>query len=147
MNRILPPTLVLITLMGMILLNWLMPITVLFPAPYNWLGILPLALGIALLLAADRTFKMVRTNVNTFKEPDRLVTHGLFRYSRNPMYLGFLLILAGVWILLASATPVLGVIGFFLVADRHYISFEERMLTGKFGGQFEAYTLKTRRWI
>jgi protein-S-isoprenylcysteine O-methyltransferase Ste14 len=131
----------------MILLKWLMPIALLFPAPFNWLGIVPLALGVYFNLTADRTFKIARTNVNTFKEPDHLVTHGLFRYSRNPMYLGFILTLIGLWILLMSASPVLGVLFFFLVTDLYYIPFEERMLARKFGLQFVTYSLKTGRWI
>jgi protein-S-isoprenylcysteine O-methyltransferase Ste14 len=131
----------------MILLNWLLPVTYLFPTPFNLMGIVPLILGVILNVAADRAFKITRTNVNTFNEPDKLLTHGLFRYSRNPMYLGFVLTLAGAWMLLGSASPILGVVMFFLVAERHYVPFEERLLAKKFGKQFEAYKSKTRRWI
>jgi protein-S-isoprenylcysteine O-methyltransferase Ste14 len=131
----------------MILLNWLLPVTYLFPTPFNLMGIVPLILGVILNVAADRAFKIARTNVNTFNEPDKLVTHGLFRYSRNPMYLGFVLTLAGAWMLLGSASPILGVVVFFLAAELYYIPFEERLLAKKFGKQFEAYTSKARRWI
>jgi protein-S-isoprenylcysteine O-methyltransferase Ste14 len=137
----------LICLLGMILLNWIMPSPVLFPSPYNRVGTAPLALGIALNLVGDRTFKRVRTNVNTFGEPDHLVTHGIFRFSRNPMYLGFVLVLVGAWILLGSATPGSGAFAFFLVANLYYIPFEEQMLSRKFGLQYAAYSLRTRRWI
>jgi protein-S-isoprenylcysteine O-methyltransferase Ste14 len=131
----------------MILLNWLLPVTYLFPTPFNLMGIVPLILGVILNVAADRAFKITRTNVNTFNEPDKLLTHGLFRYSRNPMYLGFVLTLAGAWMLLGSASPMPGVALFFLAAELYYIPFEEHLLAKKFGKQFEAYKSKTRRWI
>jgi len=143
----LPPTLVLCCLVSMILLHWLLPLTRVLPVPFNWLGLVPLVLGVILNLAADRAFKIAGTNVKTFDEPDTLITHGLFRYSRNPMYLGFVLILAGAWMLLGSASPFLGVVVFLLVSNGYYIPFEEHMLAKKFGGQFEAYASKTRRWI
>jgi protein-S-isoprenylcysteine O-methyltransferase Ste14 len=147
MKRMLPPTLVLSCLVSMILLHWLLPITSLLPAYFNLLGMVPLVLGVVLNVGADRTFKIAQTSVSTFNEPDKLVTHGLFRYSRNPMYLGFVLILAGAWMLLGSASPFLGVAVFFLVSNCYYIPFEEHMLAKKFGTGFEAYTSKTRCWI
>jgi protein-S-isoprenylcysteine O-methyltransferase Ste14 len=85
--------------------------------------------------------------VKTFDEPDTLITYGLFRYCRNPMYLGFVLILVGAWMLLGSASPFLGMAVFFLISNCYYILFEEHMLAKKFGAQFEAYASKTRRWI
>ena len=61
-----------------------------------------------------------------------LVTDGLFRWRRNRMYAGFLLLLTGTAILLAPATPFLAMILFAVVADRWYIDFEERPLAAKF---------------
>jgi protein-S-isoprenylcysteine O-methyltransferase Ste14 len=147
MKRVLPPTLVLCCLVSMMLLHWLLPIAGVLPTPFNLLGLLPLVPGLVLNLAADRAFKIAGTNVKTFNEPDTLITYGLFRYSRNPMYLGFVFILAGAWMLLGSASPFLGVAAFFLVSNCYYIPFEEHMLAEKFGGRFEAYASKTRRWI
>ena len=147
MKSVLPPTLVLSCLVSMIVLHWLLPITPMLPTPFNLLGLMSLVLGLVLNLAADRAFKIARTNVNTFDEPDTLVTYGLFRYSRNPMYLGFVLILVGAWMLLGSASPLMGVAVFFLVSNCYYIPFEEHMLAKKFGKEFEAYTSRTRRWI
>ena len=82
-----------------------------------------------------------------FKEADKLVTQGPFRYSRNPMYLGLGLVLTGTWLLLGALSCVLGVLIFLVVADCWYIRSEERMLQRKFGPAFDAYRARTRRWI
>jgi protein-S-isoprenylcysteine O-methyltransferase Ste14 len=111
------------------------------------MGIVPLVLGLVINISADRQFAQVGTNVKTFDDPDRLVTDGWFRYSRNPMYLGFVLILAGVWMLLGSASPLLGVLIFAVIADRWYIPYEEQKMAGKFGQAYEDYKRQVRQWI
>ena len=129
------------------LLQWFLPVVRVFSSPLNLLRLVPLIVGAVLNVPADRTFKRIGTNVKTFDEPDKLVTSGPFRHARNPMYLGFVLMLTGVWILLGSASPALGLASFFLLSERHHIPFEEQMLSTKFGQQFKVFTAKSRRWI
>ncbi len=131
----------------MLALHWLWPIAHPLRLPLNLIGLIPLGLGLVLSAMAERQFKSVGTNVNTFDAPTRLVTEGLFKYSRNPMYLGLVLILVGVWILLGSVTPLVGVVGFILVTDRWYIAYEEQRLNETFGQAYEAYRVRTRRWF
>jgi protein-S-isoprenylcysteine O-methyltransferase Ste14 len=131
--------------MGM--LTWLGPLQVVLSFPTNLIGLAPLVLGLGMAIWGSRKFEQVGTTIKTFDKPDELVTDGLFRFTRNPMYLGFGLALVGVWVLLGSLSPVLGVIVFVVVADRWYIPFEERMLVERFGREFDAYRARTRRWI
>jgi len=147
MRKLLPPTLMLLCLIGMLALHWLWPIAQLWSLPYNLIGLIPLGLGLALSAMAERQFKSAGANVNTFDTPTRLVTEGLFKYSRNPMYLGLALILVGVWILLGSVSPLVGIVGFILVTDQWYIAYEEQRLTETFGQDYEAYQRRTRRWL
>jgi protein-S-isoprenylcysteine O-methyltransferase Ste14 len=147
MKRILPPTLLLLCLVLMVVSHWVFPIQTIFPIPFNLLGILPLVLGVFINISADRQFAQVGTNVKTFNEPQKLVTDGWFRYSRNPMYLGFELTLAGVWILLGSASPILEVLIFAAITDRGYIPYEEQRMTAKFSQAYEDYKRQVRRWI
>jgi protein-S-isoprenylcysteine O-methyltransferase Ste14 len=63
------------------------------------------------------------------------------------MYLGFASALLGIWTLLGALSPVLGVVIFVAVTDRWYIPFEERRLVESFGGEFQDYAARTRRWI
>lgn len=65
----------------------------------------PLIFGVALNISADRMFKQHKTTVKPFEESTSLVTDGVFRFSRNPMYLGMVLILSGVVLLAGSTTP------------------------------------------
>jgi protein-S-isoprenylcysteine O-methyltransferase Ste14 len=107
----------------------------------------PLLAGLLFVLLGVRQFRQAKTDIRPFRQPDMLVTHGPFRYSRNPMYLGLSVMLVGAWMLLGALSPLLGVPIFVVVADRWYIPFEERMLQQKFGAEFDAYCSRTRRWI
>jgi protein-S-isoprenylcysteine O-methyltransferase Ste14 len=145
--RILPPRLVLILLAAMVALHLLLPGAALLVLPYNLAGAVVAAAGFAITLSGARVFSRVGTNIRTFNEPGVLVTDGLFRWSRNPMYLGFVLLLLGTAMLLGTATPFLAVALFAVVADRWYIPFEERAMKAKFGADYAAYMHRTRRWI
>ena len=147
MRRLIPPILFVLCLGLMLLLRWLWPVTILFPPPWAWLGLAPVLIGIATGAAGVREFVKAKTNIRPFKEADKLVTTGPFRHSRNPMYLGLLLGLLGVWILLGALSPALGVVIFFVVADRWYIRVEEEMLGQKFGPAYDEYCARVRRWV
>lgn len=144
--RILPPILVLVLLAGMAVLRAFWP-GPLIPVPLRWLGLIPLLLGIGLLLAGSGRFRQVGTNIKTFDEPDVLVTDGPFRFSRNPMYLGFLLLLLGAAGLMGATSPFFGPLAFFLAAMLWYIPYEEEAMHAKFGQAYEAYVQKVRRWF
>ena len=145
--RILPPRLVLILLAGMAMLYVLLPGPTLVAFPYTLAGGVVVALGLAVTLSGARLFARTGTNIRTFNEPGVLVTGGLFRWSRNPMYLGFVLFLLGTAIMLGTATPFLAPALFAVVADRWYIAFEERAMQQKFGAEYAAYMGRTRRWL
>ena len=89
----------------------------------------------------------MKTTVKPFGEPSILVTDGVFRISRNPMYLGFALILMGVAVLMRPITPYIVIPLFVVLMDRGFIKAEEQMLLEKFGAAWLEYTKKTRRWI
>jgi protein-S-isoprenylcysteine O-methyltransferase Ste14 len=147
MKRILPPMLFLICLAAMLALGFGWPVQRIWPPALKLLGIALLGSGMLLLIAGSRRFTQVGTNVDTFGEPDLLVTDGPFRYSRNPMYLGMSLALFGVWIILETLSPLACVLIFILITDRWYIPFEEKSMIEKFGQDYLNYKLKTRRWI
>jgi protein-S-isoprenylcysteine O-methyltransferase Ste14 len=117
------------------------------PPPWNLLGLVPLALGVIVNLVADKAFHKANTTVKPFEESSALITHGVFRASRNPMYLGFVLVLIGTAVLMRSLTPYVVVPAFAILIDRMYITVEERMLAEKFGAEWERYRQSTRRWL
>ena len=117
------------------------------PPLWNLLGIIPLTLGVIINLVADKAFHRAHTAVKPFEESSVLITNGAFRISRNPMYLGFVLILIGIAFLVGSLTPYVVVLGFAILMDRMYIVVEERKLAAKFGAEWEEYKQRTRRWL
>jgi len=146
-KRILPPTYFFASIILMLILHFLAPVAKFIGYPWDLLGIVPLALGIILNLIADAAFKKHGTTVKPFEESSTLVTAGVFRFSRNPMYFGMVLILIGIAVLMGSLTPFLVVVTFGILMDMAFIRTEERMLEEKFGGVWLTYKKQVRRWI
>ena len=147
MKKLLPPVLALIIAIVMAVARLVLPGPVIVPEPYNWLGVALFLAGFALGAIGARHFNKVGTNIPTFNEPTILVTDGLFKWSRNPIYLGFTVFLLGLAVMLGTLVPFLGPVAFAVASDRWYIAFEEKALERKFGERYEAYRRATRRWI
>jgi protein-S-isoprenylcysteine O-methyltransferase Ste14 len=145
--RILPPRLFLLTLALMVLAQLLIPSPFQIPLPWLAFGIPLLVGGLGVTIVGARQFAVAQTNIRTFDEPTLMVTSGLFRVSRNPMYVGFTAALFGVATALGTLTPLLLALAFGIVADRWYIRFEERAMLAKFGSAYTAYAKDVRRWL
>jgi len=145
-KKVLPPTYLLIAIVLMLVLHFLLPVYKIVPIPWNILGVIPLACGIALNLVADKAFRQAQTTVKPFEESSALITTGTFRITRNPMYLGYVLILIGVALILRSLTPYAVVPVFAILMDRELIRAEEQMHERQFGRAWLEYRNKVRRW-
>jgi protein-S-isoprenylcysteine O-methyltransferase Ste14 len=100
-------------------------------------------------LAAVRSFAREQTSVNPLRPEaaSRLVVRGIYRYSRNPMYLALALALLAWGILLGNLLALLVVPLFVLAMNRLQIAPEERALRAMFGADYEAYLREVRRWL
>jgi len=105
--------------------------------------------GGAAALAGNLAFRRVRTTPNPFKPQNAssLVTSGIYRFTRNPMYLGLLLVLLGWATFLCSAFALLGLVAFVAYIARFQIVPEERVLLAKFGAAYSEYVAHVRRWL
>lgn len=146
-KRILPPTYLLIAVMMMAVLGFVFPILRVIPPVWNLLGLVPIALGIIINLLADRFFQQVHTTVKPFECSSALAVGSVYSISRNPMYLGFVLILAGIAVLLRAVSPWAVVIAFVILMQRVFIRVEEGMLAEQFGWLWEGYCKHTPRWV
>jgi protein-S-isoprenylcysteine O-methyltransferase Ste14 len=146
-TKFLPPTHLLCAIVLMVVLQFVFPMVVVLATPWNLVGIVFLILGILINVYANNTFRITGTTVKPFAESTFLVTSGLYRFSRNPMYFGFVLVLIGLAILLGSLAPILVVVLFAILMDREFIPVEEQMLAKKFNGEWSTYKGKVRRWI
>ena len=108
-----------------------------------------LATGLGVIAAAILRFVRARTTVNPLRpeEASALVTEGVFRITRNPMYLGMALILAAWALWLGNAAGALLLAGFVAFIGRFQIAPEESALRAHFGAEFDAYAQRVRRWI
>lgn len=146
-RQLIAPVLAGICLVLMLLLHWLYPVGLLLHFPFNLVGLLLSGLGLAISFMAHRQFKKIGATLYPFSQPGKLVTDGLFRYTRNPMYLGLTIFLSGAWLFLGSFSPGVFVVAFLLVADRWYITYEEQQLLAVFGATYATYQAKTPRWV
>ena len=144
---LIPPRLFYLALIIMTLCAFVLPGPVVLDAPWHWLGMFPLALGAWLTLSGGHRFHRTGTNIQTFNTPTHLHTDGLFRWSRNPMYLGFALMTAGAALLFGTLVPLLITALFAVICDRWYIRFEERAMHATFGDAYAVYCQRTRRWV
>jgi protein-S-isoprenylcysteine O-methyltransferase Ste14 len=145
-NLLLPPVVFLLCVVLMVLLHTQWPLFVWLPRPWGWAGAAPIVAGLALAQWHARLFKRLGTNIHTFGEPGQLTTEGLFGRTRNPMYLGMLLALAGVAVVLGSLSPLAVLAGFFVLMQAWYIPFEEQAMAQRFGEAYRAYREQVPRW-
>ena len=108
-----------------------------------------LSVGLLILLNPVLKFIKSKTTINPikFKKVNKLVTSGIYNYSRNPMYLGFLIIVISSSIFYLNIYSILTPLFFYLWINRFQIKREEIFLAEKFGKEYLSYKNKTRRWI
>ncbi|WP_417418721.1 methyltransferase family protein [Hoeflea sp.] len=141
-----PPLLLAGFALAAIILDFIVP----WPLEFNGiqtLGALLIVVAFGIDLWAMRTLHDSQTTILPNRGSSHLVAHGPFAYSRNPIYLANMLLLAGIGCLLMNAwflllAPIDGIMTYFLAIRR-----EESHLLAKFGYQFEDYCRRVRRWI
>jgi protein-S-isoprenylcysteine O-methyltransferase Ste14 len=146
--RIPPLALVITFAAAMAILSYAVPSTMLVPARLPVAVFLAVSGGLV-ALAGVSAFRHHKTTVNplTPEQSSSLVVTGIYRFSRNPMYLGFLLALAGWCAYLANWLAALLLPGFVAYMNRFQIIPEERVLAERFGPQFQEYCRSVRRWF
>jgi len=127
--------------------HFVYPLQDLVHAPIRYIGIGIIFLGLAINFRAVGQLRKMHTSVEFDKTPSRLVTDKLFRFSRNPIYLGGVMVLLGIAIFLGSLIAFLFPVILFLILDRIYIPLEERRLEARFGVDYLAYKQIVRRWL
>ena len=147
--RVPPPALTLLCLFGLVLSRWILSGLTFKFSGQIFVSIILVVVGIAIGLIAIRRFYQVDTTVlpDEMDSSSALVTGGIFKISRNPMYLGMATVIVGVglglgtWVML----PILGLFVFWITENQ--IKPEEHALFKIFGSEFEDYKSKVRRWI
>ena len=115
-----------------------------------WLAVAVLVTtGLAFDVLGIMAFRASRTTVNPLK-PERasaLVTGGVYRVTRNPMYVGMVFLLLAWAVYLSAVLPFAGIVVFILYITRFQIQPEERVLERLFGDEYATYATRVRRWL
>lgn len=145
--RIFPPVWLLFSLIAMYALHRWLPLIQLYDTlrgSWTFLLFLP---GLTLALIAIYGFKKAKTGAVPFSKSTTLVTDGIYRFTRNPMYLGMALVLAGLAIKLGSLGAWLPIPFFVAIIQRQFIVNEEIFLTAIYGDDYTQFCKRVRRWI
>lgn len=145
-TRMLPPTWLLIALVAVAALRFA-PGPQIFAGLWPLSGLLLVGGGIWLNVAGDRQFRTARTPMRPDARPAALVTDGVFRFSRNPMYLGMVLLVFGIAVIVNRATALLVAPALGLLLQTRFIQREEQQIRAVFGADYIRYAARVRRWI
>ena len=112
-------------------------------------SIIILFIGIFILIIPVSKFVKSKTTIDPikFKKVNNLVTSGIYKYSRNPMYLGLLMVIISTSIFFLTIISITTPFIFYFWINRFQIKREEIFLTKKFGQKYITYKSKTRKWI
>lgn len=146
-RKIYPPIWLLLGLLTMFALDYFLVSTSQPPPGLRYFGVVPILLGIGLTISAGGGFRKAGTDMVPFKNVTALVTSGVYRFTRNPMYLGMALVLLGTAVLLGNILAVLVVPLFMVIIQTRFIVPEEQMLRELFGADYKNYCSRVRRWI
>jgi len=115
----------------------------------NIISLFLLILGLVVFLSAVKSFRKQKTTVNPLepKQASSLVTSGIFKFSRNPMYLGMLIILLSLSFKFNLIGGMTISLFFYIFITKFQIIPEEAAMNELFGNEFIDYSKKTRRWI
>ena len=128
-------------------LNYFTPLHTILAAPITYLGSGLIILGFLIVIWPAASFGRVGTPIRPFEESTDLVTNGMYRVTRNPMYLGMVAVLLGVAVLFGSASPFLLIPIFGWIIQTKFVKFEEALLEETFGDEYIEYKSRVRRWL
>jgi protein-S-isoprenylcysteine O-methyltransferase Ste14 len=141
-----PPTLLLLFLVALPATHASIPWVTVVRWPWNLIGLAGILAGVVLNVVADALFKR-HGSPRACQGPAILLVRGPYGWSRNPMYLGFVLILVGVGVVLGSLTPLLLAAAFVPLVERRFVRREEATLAERHRDAWDDYAARVRRWV
>ena len=142
-----PPLIYLIFMLVAYAAHYFYPIGLGIASGLNYIGVGVAMLGIYMAILVSRSFKRVETNIEPWKPTTKIISTGIYAYSRNPVYVGFCLVPVGTGIFLNSFWILIGFIPSAILVYYVAIRKEEAYLEEKFGEEYVHYKNKVRRWL
>lgn len=128
------------------LLGKFIPIVSFAPFLVEWTWIFPFCIGLGFIIWAQYEFKRHKTSIIPRQNPRQLITSGPFKISRNPIYMGFAMIILAMVLKTGAASSLLALIGFVWVIQKRFINDEEAKIRDQFGQEAQNWFAATRRW-
>ncbi len=146
--RLIPP----LVFLGFILLgfavDWLWPAGFGVPAAVRWtVGLILIVGPISVLPSLFTAFRRANSEYDVRKMPNALVTDGAFRYSRNPGYLGLIIVTVGIAVAFDDPWVLLALVPAIALVHYGVVLMEEAVLERAFGDEYREYKRRVRRWI
>ena len=115
--------------------------------PFTLIGILISLTGFAVIIWSMFLYKENGTPINETEKPNVMITTGPFKFTRNPIYLGELLILIGVAFIVGNLLSFISPIVYFISINFYYLPEEENVMEQTFGADYLGYKHSARRWL
>ena len=142
-----PPIIALMFIVIAYFLGRFVPLPFVAPALLRYMGLFLAFVGFLLGISALVEFRRVHTTLDPHGSVKQVVTSGIYRFSRNPIYLGFLLIVIGLPLNSGLYWGIVVAPFYILLMNRLVIEHEEAYLTRKFGTAYTNYISQVRRWL
>lgn len=142
-----PPIIYLAFFLGGMFLESIAPLPLLASQIANIIGAAFALVSLIFIIPAIQAFRMARTTIMPNRSVSSLITTGIFKITRNPLYLSLLLLYCGVSIFLNAWWPIILTPFLVAVIDRYIIAREEAYLTRRFGEAYQEYRKRVRRWL
>lgn len=142
-----PPIILLLAILCQFGLHYWLPVARLIESPWNNLGFALIVLGLLTVIGPVISFFRAATTIKPFHDSSALVATGMYRYTRNPMYVGMVIVLLGIAMRFGDLSPFVMPILFVPVLTARVIKHEERMLEERFGDEYRNFKKSVGRWL
>jgi len=142
-----PPKIAQLFVLVAVVLHWGSPLRNVFLYSNSVIGVLVGITGFLIMFWAWWLFRQSETAICPTAKTDHLVTTGIYRFSRNPMYLGIIGMLLGTAIIVGTLPFYIAVIAYFSVINFGFCPYEETKLCEEIGENYIVYKTRVRRWL
>ncbi len=142
-----PPLIFLSVIFFSYVLHYFWPIGIADVLFHKYIGIIILGLGISIVIIGKNTFSRAQTNIEPWKPTKKIITTGIYKYSRNPIYLALCVMQVGIGIIVNSLWMIISLAISVALVYHTAIKKEEIYLAAKFGDEYKIFKNKVRRWL
>jgi protein-S-isoprenylcysteine O-methyltransferase Ste14 len=143
---LIPPSLVMMSVILILLFYFFQPDYNVIPFPFNLAGLVVSYIGFTIMGKAREMFTAHKTSLGK-EQPTWLIREGIFQKTRNPMYIGMFLLLLGIGICFRNIFSMLVPFVFLLIIMVHHVPIEEKELQNSFGDAYLEYKRQVKRWM